>query len=108
MQEYFSSSESKEEFESKLIDAGFNTEEKPFPHFALEDIFLAIQENKYKRKNIVESPHDYCFVLELYKPLKDFDEENPLFKFFKSLNEPCAHGICGREPKYGIQKYLKQ
>jgi len=109
LQEFFSSSESKKELESKLISSGFKENSaREIPNsFETKNVFISLQENSSKKGSIVEAPHDYCFVLELYKPLEKFDKNSPLFKFFKSLEQPYAHGIRGFEPKYKIKEYLK-
>jgi len=109
LQEYFSSNESLKEFESKLISSGFKKKQgcEIYNFFTAKNIDIDVQENNFKGKNIVEAPHDYCFVLELYKPFESFKKNDPLFKFFKSLEQPRAHGMYGFEPKHGIQEYLR-
>ena len=102
LQEIFTSTETPRELTSKLISAGFS-EGKKFG-FETDGAFVSINPVRSDGPG-AETPHDCGIVLELYRPLRQLPEDHPVRKFFRSLNEPCAHGM-GDIPQYRIQEYL--
>lgn len=107
LQEYFSSNETKSGLCKKLRECGFERSTSfSSPSYETDNAFVNIQKNS--GQGILDGvPHEYIFILELSKPLHLFEADDPLFKFFKNLEQPTAHGISGNNPRHSIQEYLR-
>ena len=112
--EFFSSSETDTELCDKLIESGFEKDTEAGSLTAYKfpgeepDVKINILEITGPNNIARDTRHDYCFRVSLEKPLEEYESGHPVFRFFGSLEQPCAHGTAmDQNPRYGIQEYIR-
>lgn len=103
MQEAFSSSESKHTLMRILRESGFKRIRGFKGFYGCADATVGIQGRSISRSAPVDHPAE--FIVQFYQNLTDLGPNHPVRRFLRSLAEPCAHGLGGQEPQYGIQEY---
>lgn len=110
-EEFFTTQNVKRELEKRLQRAEFKQCEDDASVNYTDGVYLQIRDDfKIPATNLVGETSEWdgvgcCFVMELNKPLDQFQKDHALFKFFKELYQPKAYGY-GQKPKYSIKEFL--
>jgi hypothetical protein len=108
VQEYFTSKDSLETLQKKVLDSGFT----PFSHwpnsYSVNGNNYAFIVLQHAKDQGFSTDNGHVFYLELSKKPDSYPKSHPIVTFFKSLDSPEVLGTKKSSPKYSIDTYINK